>query len=631
MTPALPRRAFLLALTLALALPAPAQVALPPDASAPVTTSPATTAPVTTPPATEPSADPTVPGDGGGADTGGGAAQPGSSAAASSAATPTTSPADIPVTPPAPTPEPIPAVPVTTSPAPVSPAPTSPAPAVTPVPVTPVPVTPAPVMPRPAAPTQPTAPDPVTVRGLWVDAFGPGLKTRAQVTQMVDEAVELGVNTLFVQAIRRGDCLCMKSGLPLATDADLEKNFDPLAIAVRLGHARGLRVIAWASVTGVANTAAPNTSPLHVMRTHGPDSGKASWLARRPDGTWQEGSDGWLDAGIPQAADFMVNSVVNLVRNYDVDGVQLDRIRYPDGGAWGYDPKTVARYAAETGAKGTPIPGDPAWQAWKREQVTALVRRIALEVKSVRPTAWMSAATITYGPAPRITDPSAFRRSRPYTDVLQDWPTWVREGLIDLNVPMNYKRDGVADQGAWFDGWNSYAASVRTRADGVLAPLAVGTAMYLNSPAVTAAQASRSVGAGLGWVGYSYRSPTPGVIAGQQTTAQGLDSVRAALHGKGEPLAAPLRWTAAPPSLRGLMGRVVGAAQPGGRVVEAWQGGKLVATSLTDGGGYYGFLTLPAGKTEVRVSGQRWSDTVPERGVARLPDLLARDIAPLRP
>lgn len=618
MISALPRRAVVLSLTLALALPAPAQVALPPDASAPGVTTPVDP--------TTPGTDPAVPGDGGGADT---AATGTPATTPVPTPTPTTSPSDIPVVPPTPAPvDPVPVTPIPVLPTPVVPVPVNPAP------VSPVPVSPAPTMPRPVTP--PAAPVAVTpagvpVRGLWVDAFGPGLKTRAQVTQMVDDAVRLGVNTIFVQAIRRGDCLCMKSGLPLATDPDLEKNFDPLAIAVRLGHARGLRVIAWASVTGVANTAAPNTSPLHVMRTHGPDSGKNSWLARRPDGSWQEGSDGWLDAGIPAAADFMVGSVVNLVKHYAVDGVQLDRIRYPDGGAWGYDAKTLARYAAETGAKGTPVPGDPAWQAWKREQVTALVRRIALEVKSVRPTAWTSAATITYGPAPRVTDPAAFRRSRPYTDVLQDWPTWVREGLIDLNVPMNYKRDGVAEQGAWFDGWNSYAASVRTRADGVLAPLAVGTAMYLNSPAVTAAQASRSVGAGLGWVGYSYRSPTPGVIAGQQTTAQGLESVRAALQVRGEPLAAPLRWTAEPPSLRGLMGRVVGAAQPGGRVVEAWQAGKLVASSLTDGGGYYGFLTLPAGKTEIRVSGQRWSDTVPARGVVRLPDLLARDLAPLRP
>lgn len=450
-----------------------------------------------------------------------------------------------------------------------------------------------------------------------------------QVAQVVEDAAKLGVNTLVVQAIRRGDCLCLKSGLPPATDADLEKNFDPLALVTRLAHAKGLRVIAWASVTGIANTAAPNTNKNHVMRTHGPTAGQDSWLARRQDGSWQEGSDGWLDAGIPAAADYAAQAVANLVRNYDVDGVQLDRIRYPDGGNWGYDAKVIARYRAETGAKNMPLPNDPDWQQWKREQVTALVRRIALEVKSARPSAWMTAATITYGPPPRLLDPEGFRKSRPYTEVLQDWPTWIYDGLIDLNVPMNYKRDSVPDQLAWFDGWNNYASSIRTRADGLKSPLAVGTAMYLNPPAVTASQANRSVQMGLGWVGYSYRSPTLDVYNNKQTIAQGLEAIRKVMTAPGAVLATPQRWKDAPPSIRGLLGRVVGVPWPGNRVVEAWQGGKLLATTLTDGNGYYGFLTLPAGKTEVRVSGQRWTDTVHERGVMRFPDLLARDIQPL--
>ena len=494
------------------------------------------------------------------------------------------------------------------------------------VPVVPVPVQP-PVLQPPPAPT-PSLP-PVAVRGLWVDAFGPGLKTRAQVTQMVNDAARMGINTLFVQAIRRGDCLCLKSTLPVATDADLEKNFDPLALATRLAHARGIRVIAWASVTGIANTASPNTSPRHVMRTHGPTS-KDSWLARRSDGSWQEGADGWLDAGIPAAADYAANAVVSLVKNYDVDGVQLDRIRYPDGGDWGYDPKTIARYNAETNTKGRPLPADPVWQQWKRDQITALVRRIALEVKSVRPTAWISAATITYGPAPRALDPEGFRKSRPYLDVMQDWPTWIYQGLIDLNVTMNYKRDTVAEQGVWFNTWNSYASSVRTRADGQITPLAIGTAMYLNSPEVTASQAARSAAAGLGWVGYSYRVPTLDHYNNRESQAQGLSSVTRLLSASSGALAAPQRWTEAPPTARGLMGRVVGVPWPGGRAVQAWQGGQLVATSQTDGNGYYGFLTLPAGRTEIRIGDQKWADTVPQSGLVRLPDLLLRVLKPAK-
>ncbi|ABF46428.1 protein of unknown function DUF187 [Deinococcus geothermalis DSM 11300] len=511
----------------------------------------------------------------------------------------------------------------------------SPATATAPVAAPAVPVTPSaaasvtPVPPQAAtpailAPVPTPVPAPISsVRGLWLDAFGPGLKTAAQVRRSVEDAASLGVNTLFVQAIRRADCLCRRSSLPVITDADLEKDFDPLAEVTRLAHARGMRVIAWVSVTGASNLRVPNSNPAHVSRQHGAQAGAASWLSRRPDGSWQEGADGWLDPAIPAAADFMVGGVVSLVKHYPVDGVQLDRIRYPDGGNWGYDPKTLARYRAETGAKGTPAPDDARWRDWKREQVTLLVRRIALEVKAVRPTAWVTAATITYGPPPPPGDLDAFHKTRTYLDVLQDWPTWMREGLLDLNVLMNYKRDAVGEQGAWLDGWNAFAASVRGDAE-----VAGGTALYLNPPAVTASQANRTVGAGLGWVGYSYRTPTLDVYGTRQTTAQGLAAVRAVLTAPGSVLATRMPWSTQPPSIRGLMGRIVGTPTPGGRTVEAVRDGQVIARAITDGGGYYGFLNLSPGPVEVRVSGQRWAEPVPEIGVIRYPDLLVRDVRP---
>ncbi|NTY01379.1 glycoside hydrolase family 10 protein [Deinococcus sp. JMULE3] len=505
----------------------------------------------------------------------------------------------------------------------------------TPAPATPTgsaatpPGTAQPAAAQPAA-TQPAAGQPgpnlpgASLRGLWIDAFGPGLKTPAQVRQTVQDAARLGVNTLFVQAIRRADCLCRKASVPAISDADLTPGFDPLDAITAQAHARGMRVIAWISVTGIANTTVPNTSPDHLMRAHGPDSGRASWLARRPDGSWLEGKDAWLDAAIPDAAEYVTQAAVSLVRHYPVDGIQLDRIRYPDGGAWGYDPKTLARYRAETGKSGTPAPTDAAWQAWKREQITNLVRRITLEVKAVRPDAWVSAATITYSDAPA--DPAAFRQTRTYTDVLQDWPTWMQTGLIDLNVLMNYKRDAAPPQGAWFDRWNAFAQQVQTRPDGQRVALASGTAMYLNAPQVTAAQAARSVRAGLGWVGYSYRTPTADVYGQRQTTPAGLGAVQAALTAPGAALHAPRPWTEAPPTTRGLLGRITGAGTPGGQTVQVLRGGQPIAQTQTDALGYYGFATLTPGPVEIRVSGQRWLDRVPERGVVRLPDLLVRAV-----
>ncbi|AWN24702.1 hypothetical protein DKM44_14165 [Deinococcus irradiatisoli] len=457
------------------------------------------------------------------------------------------------------------------------------------------------------------------MRGLWVDAFGPGLKTPAQVAQMVSDAASLGVNTLFVQTIRRADCFCNRASVPRATDSDLAPDFDPLADVLKLAHAQGMRVFAWASVTGAGNAAAPNTSPQHVLKTHGPAAGTESWVNRRPDGSYLQGSDIWLDAGIPQAAEYMVQSLLSVVRNYDVDGIQLDRIRYPDGGDWGYSPQALARYRSETGAKGTPLATDPAWIDWKREQITALVRRVVLETRRLKPQVWISAATITYGAPPA--DLKGFQKSRTYSDVLQNWPAWTQEGLIDLNVLMNYKQDLVPNHIQWFDDWNKFALSVRGKAE-----VAAGTALYLNSPEISRRQMQRALGAGLGWVGYAYRTPGVDVYKHGQSQPKGFEVLRRSLTQNGGPLTSTT-WDVTPPTRYALLGRVVGSAPLGGREVEARSAnGLLLASTTTDGNGYYGFVDLPMGQIEVRVAGQRWQQQLSQPGVARAPDLLVKDI-----
>ena len=57
------------------------------------------------------------------------------------------------------------------------------------------------------------------------------------------------------------------------------------------------------------------------------------------------------------------------------------------------------------------------------------MRETALAVKAVKPDVAISAATITYGEGPA--DEAGFLNTRPYTEVLQDWPEWVRAGYLD--------------------------------------------------------------------------------------------------------------------------------------------------------------------------------------------------------
>lgn len=460
------------------------------------------------------------------------------------------------------------------------------------------------------------------VRGLWVDAFGPGLKTPEQVSQLVTDAEAAGINTLVVQVVRRMDCLCLRSSVPPVSDTDIPRGFDPLADVTAKAQARGMRVIAWVIATAAHSDAHPNRDPRHVMQSNGPGS-RADWFSRRSDGLVKLERDTYLDPGHPGVQDYVTNMAVSIVRNYPVDGIQLDRIRYPDGNlgnnvpSWGYNAVALARFAAETGVQGRPAPTNPTWMNWRREQINHLVRRVSAEVKAVRPNVWVSAATITYGAAPgNLQD---FARSRTYLEVLQDWPSWVNSGHVDMNMLMNYKREDGPGQAASYDGWIRFA---RNHAPGALT--ISGASIYLNTPQASAAQFQRAIAAGAGWVGYSYRTPTLATYQSGADPAQEWATLRALL-----PQSAPA-FTARAPQLRRLSGRVVGHARSGWHEVRLVQGGQVIATARTDANGRYFFSAVPAGRFEVQVGNQRWRSEGRPGAVLRLPDLLLRDV-PLRP
>lgn len=478
----------------------------------------------------------------------------------------------------------------------------------------------------PMSPPTPQAPQ--ELRGLWVDGFGPGMKTPEEIDQLVATAKAMNVNVLFAQVGRRGDCYCNNAAMPRTNDPAVPAGFDPLADVLSKAHAQGIQVHAWIITTAIWNSVTPPTDPAHAFNAHGPKAtGRDFWLMVKNDGTTRGGSDWLLDPGHPDAAEYIKNMYASVVQNYDVDGIQFDRVRYTDynpaGGPnnWGYNPTALERFRAETGRTDTPLPGDAQWSAWRRQQVTNLVRETALAVKAIRPDVSVNAATITYGAGPA--DEAAWLTSRPYTEVLQDWVTWVREGYLDVNVMMNYKRDFVADQALWYDQWNTFAAKLQ-RETGV--HQVSGSAIYLNDQQSSVNQVVKARAAGLdGWAGYSYRTPDKDVNESKRTKEQVLPELTAKLSGAGGPFEQPASWSRpSARNLRAVSGQVQVATGPlGGRVVTLHDGaGQEVARTQTDGNGRYGFLRLPQGAVQVRVAGQATPTVLPLRGrVTPLPTL----------
>ena len=448
------------------------------------------------------------------------------------------------------------------------------------------------------------------LRGLWVDAFGPGLKTPQEIDKLVADAKAAHVNVLFAQVGRRGDCYCNNAAMPRTDDPAVPAGFDPLAELIAKAHAQGIQVHAWIITTAIWNSLTPPKDPAHTFNQHGLNAtGRDFWLMVKNDGTTRGGADWLLDPGHPDAAEYIRNMYVSVVQNYDVDGIQFDRVRYTDynpvGGPnnWGYNPTALERYRAETGAAGTPLPADPQWTAWRRQQVTNLVRETALAVKAVKPDVSVNAATITYGEGPA--DQSAWLTSRPYTEVLQDWVTWVREGYLDINVMMNYKRDFVPAQALWFDQWNAFAASLKSVNPDVAQ--VSGSAIYLNDQLSSVNQVWKTRQAGLdGWAGYSYRTPDADVNAGKRTQAQVFPELAGKLAGPGGPFEREVRWERPNPAkLRAVSGQVTVQGGPlGGHTVNLLdRDGTVLATTQTDGNGRYGFMRVPNGQLHVQISG----------------------------
>ncbi len=451
-------------------------------------------------------------------------------------------------------------------------------------------------------PTVAPAPeDPPELRAVWVDAFHEGFKTPAQVDRLVSWAREANLNALFVQVRRRGDAYYGRSLDPRTEDPDLALGFDPLQYLVDRAHQgpRRLQVHAWLATLPAWNKRESfPTDPLHVMNRHGLDAPpEESWLMLRDDGSaWAgDGSVGtyYVDPGNPAAARYTADVFLNVVRNYEVDGIHLDQVRYFEGRGldrrWGYNPTSVGRFNAALGRDpaSRPEPTDPDWMAWRRDQATALVRRIYLEAKAAKPQVVVSAAVVAWGKSPE--DAGDWERSAPFSAVFQDWRYWLQEGLLDYAIPMDYYRE-EDPQAGWLDGWAAWQQDNRGQR-----AVAIGLGAYLNDTDATLAQLRRIRGLGpLGVALYSYAVPSRSEPDDGQARPAPADHLREAFPRPAPPPELP--W-----QTRAVTGNVL-VEVPGRGGVSVSVAGPVSREWTTDGTGLAGGTDLPAGRYSVVVT-----------------------------
>ena len=145
-------------------------------------------------------------------------------------------------------------------------------------------------------------------------------------------------------------------------------------------------------------------------------------------------SASWLCPSHPENQKLELDSLLEVARKYDVDGLHFDYIRYPNRDNC-YCDGCRQRFEKQTGRKVADWPKDAysgkrreEYNDWRCAQITNLVAAVHREAKKIRPELKISAAVFGSYPACR-------------ESVAQDWVAWVKAGYLDFVCPMDYTGD----------------------------------------------------------------------------------------------------------------------------------------------------------------------------------------------
>lgn len=253
------------------------------------------------------------------------------------------------------------------------------------------------------------------VRGVWLTTIGgidwPHVYARnphsieqqkKELIQILDKLQRAGINTVLLQTRVRATTIypsvyepwdgCL-SGIPAVSPG-----YDALQFAISEAHRRGMELHAWVVTLPVGKW---NSVGCRRLRQRFPK------MVRRI------GQEGYLNPERSETGDYLSQICAEITGNYDVDGIHLDYIRYPE--TW---PLRVSR-----------VDG--------RAYITGIVRKIHRAVKSLKP--WVKLSCAPIGKADDLSRYSS-NGWNAYTRVCQDAQGWLSEGIMDELFPMVYFR-----------------------------------------------------------------------------------------------------------------------------------------------------------------------------------------------
>ncbi len=308
------------------------------------------------------------------------------------------------------------------------------------------------------------------LRGVWVASVSnidwpskKGLSADQQKREfltILDNVKKWNMNAVFVQVKPTSDAFYPSKYSPwseyLTGTQGVNPGYDPLKFMVEESHKRGIEFHAW-------------FNPYRLSTSSSRDRLSSDNIGRkRPEWTVAYGGQLYLNPGIPEVNDYVVNSIVEVVKNYDIDGVHMDDYFYP------YKVKNQEYPDSEQfrkyGSKFSSVAD------WRRNNVSTLVEKLHKAIKKEK-------KNVEFGISPfgvwrnSSTDPIRGSETKAgvqnYDDLYADILLWMNKGWIDYVAPQIYWNQGhkSAEYNTLVKWWSKYAGQSNTN-------LYIGQAAY---------------------------------------------------------------------------------------------------------------------------------------------------------
>ena len=234
------------------------------------------------------------------------------------------------------------------------------------------------------------------LKGVWVR---PKEKSEAEIERTLNEMAQLGINTIFLETYFHGKTIfpsdIMKSYGFEGQNPNF-RGFDPLSCWVRGAHKRNMELHIWFESFYIGNRL-PQEDAYNILavRPAWGNRNKDNFRSNEPVAHISEHRGYFIDPANPEVTEFLRKLILEICAKYDIDGVNLDYVRYPlsakasssnyAASNWGYTPYAREEFKSIYGIDPVDINPDTAmwnkWDTYRQDRITKYVGSIKEALK----------------------------------------------------------------------------------------------------------------------------------------------------------------------------------------------------------------------------------------------------------